>query len=275
MMIIIMLHKINTNNINNTKNTKKYIIYIIKMNLSEEPQSPPQNKKNKGRKPSTDPRKKRENACLDNDYVATKRNDYGKLICDDGSTEMYFHQSSFDKSINKKSSFPKGVWCCEKEKIHSTQIKKREEAEYRKYLLFMKEQEEEQMKKKSARRRLLLKNHNFQVPSLPENHPRYIRPTSSHTMQQAAPQTNEPSENNSFISEFSVDSEWDPLLFGTPPKEHTSPQIHIPRLNSNQKSKKRKRNGNNEKNSNGNGNGNNNINPSQKHKQKTKKSPKK
>ena len=274
MIIIIMLYRINTNNINNTKNTKKYIIYIIKMNLSEEPQSPPSSRMHTRKRPSSDPRKKRENACPDNDYVATKRNDNGKLICDDGSTEMYFHQSSFDKSINKKSSFSKGVWCCEKEKIHSTQIKKREEAEYRKYLLFMKEQEEEQMKKKSARRRLLLKNHNFQVPSLPRNHPRYIRQNSSHIINQAPPQTNEPSENNSFISELSVDSEWDPL-FSTPPKDHTSPPRHTPRLNS----KKRKRNGNNEKNSNGNGNGNNNninnINSSQKHKKKTKKSPKK
>ena len=275
MMIIIMLYRINTNNINNTKNTKKYIIYIIKMNLSEEPQSPPSSRMHTRKRPSSDPRKKRENACPDNDYVATKRNDNGKLICDDGSTEMYFHQSSFDKSINKKSSFSKGVWCCEKEKIHSTQIKKREEAEYRKYLLFMKEQEEEQMKKKSARRRLLLKNHNFQVPSLPRNHPRYIRPTSTHIINQAPPQTNEPSENNSFISTLNDVSEWDPLLFGTPPKEHTSPRRHTPRLklNSNRNSKKRKRNGNNENNSNGNGNGN--INPSQKHKKKTKKSPKK
>jgi hypothetical protein len=264
MIIIIMLHKINTNNINNTKNTKKYIIYIIKMNLSEEPQSPPSSRMHTRKRPSTDPRKKRENACLDNDYVATKRNDNGKLICDDGSTEMYFHQSSFDKSINKKSSFSKGVWCCEKEKIHSTQVNKRKEAEYRKYLLFMKEQEEEQMKKKSARRRLLLKNHNFQVPSLPRNHPRYIRQTSSHIINQAPPQTNEPSENNSFISELSVDSEWDPL-FSTPPKDHTSPQRNTSILKLS--SKKRKKNGNRNDINENNGN---NISSSQKRIKKTK-----
>ena len=221
----------------------------MNLNSSVQPQSPSSSRINTSKKqPSSDPRKKRQNACPDNDYVATKSNDDNKLICDDGTDDMYFHQSQFDKSINNKSSFPKGVWCCEKDKIYSTQTKKRNEALERKHSLFMREHEER--KEKSVKRRLPLHNQNFEfsVPSLPQHNTRYTRPntSSSHTMHHHHQQIHHPIENNSSgsfeSSMMNEDFDWKPLLYSTPPREHNSrksPRNNTTRLkNSQSKNKK-------------------------------------
>jgi len=166
----------------------------MNINLFEDshPQSPPSRKLIRTKKAlSSDPRKNRVNACPDDDYVATRLNDEGELICDDGTKDMYFHKSKFDESINKKSSFPKGVWCCEKDKIPSSQYDKRGEALERKRLLFLTEYEENKKKPAlEAASRLSDENRSFrfQAPPLPINHPKSQKSQQPHQQHQQLPQ---------------------------------------------------------------------------------------
>jgi hypothetical protein len=198
------------------------------------------NRKRTKKAPSSDPRKNRINACPDDDYVATRLNDEGELICDDGTKDMYHHKSKFDESINKKSSFPKGVWCCETDKIPSSQYNKGSEALERKRLLFLKEYEEN--KKKPALRaasRLSAENRSFrfQVPPLPINHPKSQQLLPQQPQPQQQPQShpipnpklkNNSSSSNSSNNSFGemIPGEWD-VGFITPPGVNMIPDQNM------------------------------------------------
>ena len=215
------------------------------MNIAVNPHTPPRVSIKKA--PSSDPRKKRENACPEDEYVATIRDDEGKLICDDGSRDMYFHQTEFDKSIPKKSSFLDGVWCCEKKKsYYSTQSNKKKEAIDRSYSLFM--EKHEQHKKNLAMRayrNLSNENRNFKfpVPSLPKNHKSHnkshtrmphkqntekdiypnreiLYSNNSNNSQNSQNSNNHHNNNNALFALGDVNpGEWNDL-YGTPPGEH-------------------------------------------------------